>query len=395
MRGQIKQRSKGSYSIIVELPRDPATGKRKQQWTTIKGTRKDAEQELNKALTRLGKGGYTKPAKLTVAAYLEQWLENYARVNVRPRTYERYAEIVRAHLIPALGSILLTSLQAEQVRAYYAKALISGRRRNGTGGLSARTVHHIHRVFFEALRYAVKNDILMRNVCELVQPPRPQFKQMSVTDAEGLHRLLESVKDTVYYPVFYTAAYSGLRRSELLALRWQNVDLDFLTISVTETIHALKSGEYVFCPPKSARGKRAIAVPPSMAIVLREHKAQQAAIRERLGAKLQDSDYVFSDLDGTPLDPGTITRAFRKVANAVGLPKLRFHDLRHTHATLFLQQGVHPKIVSERLGHSSIAITLDTYSHVLPGMQTEAANKFDEVMQAAAAQGKKDRIANG
>jgi len=382
MRGQIKQRSKGSYTIIVDLPRDQ-TGKRQQQWLTIKGTKKEAEKRLAELMHQVDTGRFLKPDNKTVGQYLEQWLEDYARVNVRPRTYERYQEIVEKHLIPALGSIPLTSLQPHHVQSYYSKALVSGRR-NGKGGLSAQTVHHSHRILFEALRYAVKHDILVRNVCESVDPPRPEFKQMAVTDAEGLNRLLESVGDTIYYPIFYTAAYTGLRRSELLALRWQNVDLDFLTISVTETIHVLKSGEYIFSPPKSKRGKRAIAISPSLAIVLREYKAQQTALREQSGVKLQDSDLVFSHPDGTQLHPDSITKTFHKVAKSVGLPKLRFHDLRHTHATLFLQQGVHPKIVSERLGHSSIAITLDTYSHVLPGMQTEAVKKFDEIMQAAA-----------
>ncbi|MFC1848365.1 tyrosine-type recombinase/integrase [Chloroflexota bacterium] len=386
MRGHIKKRYKNSnsWSIIIELPRGE-DGKRKQQWITVKGTKKDAERELNSALARLGSGSYVKPAKLTVRGYLEQWLADYAAINVRPRTYERYQEIVRAHLIPAFGSIPLTGLQPHHVQSYYSKALVSGRR-DGRGGLSARTVHHHHRVLFEALKYAIKHDMLIRNICESVDPPRPEYRQMSATDAQGVNKILEAVKDTLYYPLFYTAIYTGLRRSELLALSWKNVDLDFATLAVTETIHQLKSGELVFNPPKSNRGKRSVALSPSLAIMLREHKAKQTAFRERLGVKSHDNDLVFSNLDGAPLQPDIITRKFRRVAHSVGLPKLRFHDLRHTHATLMLQQGINVKVISERLGHSSIAITLDTYSHVLPGMQEAAAQRFEEGLKVCSSE---------
>jgi len=384
MRGHIKKRYKNSdsWSVVIELPRDPDTGKRRQQWITVKGTKKNAQRELHSALARLESGSYVKPAKLTVKEYLGQWLEDYAAINVRPRTYERYREIVNYHLIPALGSVPLSGLQSHQVQSYYSKALISGRI-DGKGGLSARTVNHHHRILFAALRYAVKHDMLIRNVCESVDPPRPEDKQMTVTDAQGVNRLLEAVRDTIYYPIFYTAVYTGLRRSELLALRWQNVDLDFATLSVTETVHCLKNKEFVFNPPKSKRGKRSIALSPSLAIMLREHKVQQAVILERLGIHLQESDFVFSNPDGTPIRPDNITWTFRRIARSVGLPKMRFHDLRHTHATLMLQQGINPKVISERLGHSSIAITLDIYSHVMPGMQESAAKRFDESIQAA------------
>ena len=391
MRGHIVKRYEGSYSIVLELAPDPATGKRRQQWVTVKGTKKDAEKRLAGLLHDLDTGGFVKPTKLTVGAYLDQWLTDYAAVNVRPRTYERYHEIVRTHLIPALGAIPLTSLQPHHVQSYYSKALVSGRR-HSNGGLTARTVHHHHRVLFQALKYAIRHDMLIRNVCEAVDPPRPGYREMAVTDARGVNRLLEAVRDTVYYPVFYTAAYSGARRSELLALKWQNVDLDFATMSITETVHQLKGGRLVYNAPKSKRGKRAIALSPSLAIMLREHKAQQAATREWLGGTLRDTDPVFSNPDGTPIRPDSLTRVFSTVARSVGFPSLRFHDLRHTHATLMLQQGVHPKIVQERLGHSTISVTLDTYSHVMPGMQEAAALRFDEGMNSASIERQSARV---
>jgi len=383
MKGHIRQRSKGSWTIVAEVGRDPQTGKRKQQWMTIRGTKKEAERRLRELLQSVEVGSYMKPTKTTVAEYLEQWLEGYVSSNTGPRTRERYVEIVRAHLIPALGSIPLTALRPQHIQDYYARALDAGRR-DGKGGLSARTVHHHHGVLYEALKHAVKHGILIRNVAEAVDPPRPDYREMATVGAEALNTLLEAARATPYYVLFYTAAYTGLRRSELLALRWHHVDLDLATLSVVETLHHLHSGEYVIRQPKSKRSRRLVSLSPSLAILLREHKAEQEDIRRQLGAPLQDNDLVFSHPDGSPIEPNSVTKAFRKLARSVGLYGLRFHDLRHAHATLMLQQGIHPKIVSERLGHSSIAITLDTYSHVLPGLQEAAAKRFEEGLQGTA-----------
>lgn len=186
-----------------------------------------------------------------------------------------------------------------------------------------------------------------------------------------------------YYVLFYTDLFTGLRRSELLALRWCYVDLDMATLSVVETLHQLHNREFVFGQPKSKRGRRQIALSPSLALLLRQHKAEQEAAQKLLGLELSPRDLVFSQLDGSPLQPDSITQAFTRLARSIGLRGVRFHDLRHTHATLMLRQGVHPKIVSERLGHSTVAITLDTYSHVLPGLQEAAAQRFEESLQMA------------
>ncbi len=378
MRGHITQRSKGSYTVIISMGRDPNTGAKKQYWETIRGTKKDAETRLNELLHQHDKGAFVRPSNLTVADLFEQWLRDYAISNVRPRTYDRYAEIIRVHLIPAFGSLPLKSLQPSHVQTYYGKALKSGRH-NGNGGLSARTVYHHHRLLYSVLKYAVKHNILARNIAEAVDPPRPEPKEIATTDAEGLIKLLEAVHGTPYYTIFYTAAYTGLRRSEILALRWQHVNLEMCTLSVVDTLHQLHNGEFDIGQPKSKRGKRLVSLSPSLAVLLREHKAEQEAIREQLGLpKIQPSDLVFSQPDGSFIRPDSITAKFGNVANSIGLENLSFHDLRHTHATLMMQQGIHPKIVSERLGHSSIALTLDTYSHVMPGLQEAAAKAFDD-----------------
>ena len=380
MKGHIKQRSKGSWTIWVDLGRDLESGKRKQQTMTVHGSKKDAERELRTVLTRIEGGAYVKPAKLTVGEYLEQWLQSYVSSNVGPRTRERYVEIVHAHLIPALGSIPLIALRPQHIQTYYGKALESGRR-DGNGGLSAQTVQHHHRVLYEALKHAVKHGTLIRNVAEAVDSPRPEHKEMVTLAPEDVNKLLDAVRDTPYYDLFYTAIYTGLRRSELLALRWSYVDLDLATLSVVETLHQLHNRQFVFRQPKSKKGRRLIALSSSLALLLREHKSKQELDRMLLGKPLLPNDLVFSNPDGSPLQPDGITKAFTRIVQSIGLHGVRFHDLRHTHATLMLWQGIHPKIVSERLGHSSIAITLDTYSHVLPGLQEAAAQRFDEGLQ--------------
>ncbi len=382
MKGHIGQRTKGSWSIVVDVGRDQEAGKRRQQWQTVKGTKRDAERELRAILTRLETGAYIKPTKLTVGEYLEQWLQGYVSSNVGPRTRERYVEIARTHLIPALGSIPLTVLRPQHIQTYYGKALESGRR-DGNGGLSAQTVQHHHRVLYEALKHAVKHGILVRNVAEAVDPPRPEHKEMAALGPEAANRLLEAMRRSPYYVLFYTDLFTGLRRSELLALRWCYVDLDLASLSVVETLHQLHNREFVFRQPKSKRGRRQIALSPSLALLLRQHRAEQEGTQKLLGLELSPSDLVFSRPDGSPLQPDSITQAFTRLARSIGLQGVRFHDLRHTHATLMLRQGIHPKVVSERLGHSGIAITLDTYSHVLPGLQEAAAQRFEDGLQTA------------
>lgn len=184
-----------------------------------------------------------------------------------------------------------------------------------------------------------------------------------------------------YYGPFYTALYTGLRRSELLGLRWQDVDLDLATLSVVQTLHHVPKKGYVFREPKTKRSRRLVDLSPSLALLLREHRANQELERKLLESSITSDDLIFCCSDGNPLPPNSVTKAFKRIVKSMGISNIRFHDLRHTHATIMLSQGVHPKVVSERLGHSSVAITLDTYSHVLPGIQAAAALRFDEGLQ--------------
>ncbi len=381
MKGHMRQRSKGTWTLWVDWGRDPETGKRKQQTVTVRGSKRDAEGELRTLLTRIEGGAYVKPAKMTVGEYLKQWLESYVATNATPKTRDRYEGIVRAHLIPAFGSLELTALQPQRIQSYYSQALMAGRK-DGNGGLSAGTVRYHHMVLYEALRHAVKHGLLIRNVAEAVDPPAPERKGIAIIDSDGVRMLLQAAKETPYHACIFTAVYTGMRRSELLGLRWCDVDLELATLSVVQTLHQLQNGTYVVGKPKTKGSRRMIALSPSLAMLLREHKQKQELDRMLLGKSLSPEDLVFSNPDGSPLRPNTVSRAFEKLARSLGFQGIRFHDLRHAHATLMLRQGIHPKIVSERLGHSSVAITLDIYSHVLPGLQEAAAQRFDEGLQA-------------
>lgn len=380
MRGHIVKRSEGSYTIVVNLGKDPATGKRKQQWVSVKGTKKDAEKRLSEMLHQLDTGTFAKPGKATLADYLEQWLSDYCWGSLSPVTVQTYEYIVRRYLVPALGQIPLTQVRPEHLQHLYSEKLASGRH-DGKGGLSARTVRYMHVTLHKALQSAVKMGMIVRNPADAVEAPKLKRHEMQTMNESDMHIFLEFAKATPYYALFYTALFTGMRRSELLALRWSDVDLLLCQISVSRSIHQLHNREIIFRETKTVKSRRMIALSPSTAIVLREHREQQEKLRQSLGLRLTDDDLVFSQYDGKPLLPDSITQAWRHLARHTGLKGIRLHDARHTHASLMLKQGIHPKIVSERLGHASIQITLDTYSHVVPGIQEAAALRFDDVIQ--------------
>jgi integrase len=207
---------------------------------------------------------------------------------------------------------------------------------------------------------------------------------MKTWDEFEINRFLEAASGSQYYALFYTVLFTGMRRSELLALHWQDIDFIMSQIYVNRGLHQLRDGSYVFTEPKSAHSRRTIALPPSAISLLRQYHEQKSLERSMLGSTLTDSDLVFSTPEGEPLRPNTVTRAWEVLAAKAGVKVIRFHDARHTHASIMLKQGIHPKIVQERLGHSSIQMTLDTYSHVAPGLQQAAAEGFDRMINPKA-----------
>ena len=372
MRGHIRKRAKDSWTLVLNLGRDPGTGKRKQQWVSVKGTKKDAERKLAELIHQADNGGFVKPAKETLGSFLNRWLKEYAKASLSPRSLERYEGVVRVNIIPSLGDIPLTRLKPEQLQKYYTAML--------NAGLSGGTVRYHHALLHVALKTAVKWYLVSRNVADAVDPPRVRRVEMRTWDEESINRFLLAAKSTPYYALFYTALFTGMRRSEILALRWQDVDFILGQVYVHRSLHHLKDGSYVYTEPKSANGRRTIALPPSATLALRNHYEKEKATQAMMRIALTDDALLFSNPDGKPWRPDTISRAWRNLATRCGLPRIRFHDARHSHASLMLKQGVHPKIVQERLGHASIQITLDVYSHVSPGLQQMAAAQFDEIL---------------
>jgi integrase len=346
----------------------------------VKGTKKDAEKHLAELLYEIDSGGYTKPTHLTVGEYLKQWIDDYAVLHSRPSTVRSYRIMIRRHLSPALGGIKMIDLRPQHLESYYAKKLKGGRV-DGTGGLSARSVHHHHRLIHTVLEHGVRQGLVARNAADAVEPPRPLRPRLKVVTTEDLLRLIEFAKNSFYFLPIYTAAYTGLRRGELLGLRWCDVNLDLVSISVTQTLYRVRGRGYVIQEPKSARGRRVVDLPPSLALLLRRHRKRQEEMGILVGKPLVETVFVFADPDGKPIDPDTLSHNFARVVLKAGLHNIRFHDLRHAHASLMLKAGIHPKIVSERLGHSSVAFTLDTYSHVVPSLQEQAAKRFDEMLE--------------
>ena len=348
------------------MPADPVTGKRRQKSQTISGTKRDADRALREILLSIEQGAYVKPNKINLGELLGKWLIEYASMNTTDRTQESYASIVERHLIPGLGRVSLVELQAQHIQSYYANKLSKGRT-DGKGGLSARSVVYHHRILSKALDYAVKMGLVVRNVAKVVEPPRVARKTMQTLSPEEATRFLDAARETDYYVYFSTLLYTGLRRGELLALRWRNMDLDDGTLTVVETAYRLGNGEYRIKEPKTQQSRRTVTLPSSLVELLKVYRADQELLRIQLGVSLDADDFAFIRPDGSPINPNAVTLAFRRIIKRAGLKSIRIHDLRHTHATLMLKAGIHPKVVSERLGHANIGITLDIYSHVLPG----------------------------
>jgi integrase len=364
MKGSVRQRSKGSYQIRYEAPPD-GTGKRKYLSETVRGTKKDAERVLRERLSAIENGGYVAKDKETLGQFMSRWLDTYAATNVTMRTLQGYRAYVERYLYPSIGAVPLQGLTARHIQGVYAGMLEKG--------LSNTTVVQLHRIVKQALSHAVKWGILTRNVADATSPPRIQRKPMEMWDVDTICRFLDAVQGSRFGDFYYLAVLTGLRRSELCGLQWDNVDLVRGRLSVVKTLQRIKGHGLVEGQPKTERSRRSIALDPEAVALLHAIRGQQVAQQLEAGPIWQNTGYVFTELDGRPVIPDQVTQDFARVIRKLGLPHLTLHGLRHAHATLMLTEGVHLKVVSERLGHSNIAITADTYSHVLPGLQEQAA----------------------
>jgi len=375
--GHIRSRGPGAWELKYDLDRDPITGKRRIKYRTVHGKKSDAQRELRDLLGAVDKGTVADAGKLTVGGWLEQWLAE-AKHGVSPKTFERYGEICRQHLIPGLGSMALAKLVPAQIQAFYTDALDHGRL-NGNGGLAPQTVVHFDRVLSKALKRARAMRLIAVNPAEDVERPKVEDREMqTLTDEEAAKLLAAASTTRLYVPIVLTLA-TGLRRGELLALRWQDIDL---TTGIVQVVRSLEqtNDELRFKTPKTKRSRRPIVLPASVLEVLRSYKVKQ--LEERLLLGLGKGELVFTRVDGSPIKPDSFTSWVARVAKRAGTSHIMpVHGLRHTHITSLLRANVHPKVASERAGHSSVGFTLDRYSHVIPSLQEDAAQRIDAALR--------------
>jgi integrase len=379
MKGHIRERSPGKWAIVVDL-RDPETGRRRRKWHSFSGTKRGAQVECARLISEIKGGVYIEPDKTTLAAFLDRWLD-HVKPNVSRKTHERYSELAKKGLAPLIGNVTLAKLKTERIDAAFSKALQNGRQ-DGKGGLAATTVRHLRRVLVMALNQAVTWGLLVKNPALATRPPKLERKPMQAYDTVQTARLLEAVRATRLHVPVLLAVMCGLRRGEIAALRWRHIDFGAKRLAIIESAEQTDDGAVTYKEPKSGRS-RTVDVPPSVVSNLTAHRARQAEELLRLGIRLDDDCFVVAREDGRPLQPRMLTDGWLRLIDKTGLPRIRFHDLRHTHATQLLAAGVHPKIASERLGHSTIGITLDLYSHVMPGMQADAAAQIDAMISSA------------
>ena len=376
MKGSIRERSPGRWAIIID---DPNSGTRKRRWHSFKGTKRQAQIECARLISEMQNGSYLAPDKTTFAEFAERWL-THVKSQVSPKSHERYSEIMRKNVVPLIGAVVLTKLKPAVISEAYAKALESGRR-NGTGGLSPRTVHHMHRLIRQSLAQAVKWELLTRNPADAVDPPRVERTAMNTYTLPQTGELIDAMRGTRLFVPTLLAVLLGMRRGEIAALRWKSVDLDTGQLAVIESAEQM-NGTVRLKPPKNGRS-RTVALATTITEELRTHRAAQAQELLKLGVRLTEDHFVCTHADGRMMQPTWITHEWIALISETDLPRIRFHDLRHAHATHMLAGGIHPKIASERLGHSKVGITLDLYSHVMPGMQENAAAQVDAALQAA------------
>jgi integrase len=377
--GHIRERSPGSFEVRYSLGADPATGKRKIATTTVRGSRKDAERELRRLLRTLDTGEHVDPTRMTVRQWLSTWLATVQQ-EVAPRSHERYAVIIERHLIPALGALQITKLAPAHIQNFYNDLAIGGRQDGKEGPPAPQTRRQVHRVLSAALSRAVEQQIIARNPADVFKRrlPKVERREMVVLSADQSRALLDKTKSgRLFWPVLLALA-TGMRRGEILALRWRNVDFEHRALRVMESLEKTKKAGLRFKSPKNGRG-RVITLPALAIDELRRRKLEQAEELLRFGVRQSGATLVCAQPDGEPASPFALSHAFfdfiRKRAGE--FPRVRFHDLRHTHATQLLLAGVHPRIAQERLGHSTVALTLDLYSHVTTSMQEDAAAKID------------------
>lgn len=371
MRGSIIKRG-NSWSVVVEVGRDPITGRRVRKWHSGFSTKKDAERARVDLLSRLDQGGYVPPSKATFGEFLlSEWLPA-KRATVKPTTLASYEMHALKHLVPRVGALPLQSLGAAHLNALYADLLANGRR-DGRGGLSPSTVRRIHATVHKALGDGVRWGRLPRNPADQADPPRNVSSEITVWSPDQLRTFLYGLREDRLFAAWLLAATTGMRRGEILGLRWADTDLDAGSVTVRQ-IRTVARYEVVTTTPKTDRGTRTISLDPATTAALRSHRVAQLEEKLALGSAFDaTNDLVFSHADGTAIHPERFSAWFKQRCRRSGLPVVRLHDIRHSYVTALLSAGVPLKVVSQRVGHASPMVTMAIYQHVLPGDDQAAA----------------------
>ncbi len=372
MRGHLRKRGPRKWQLVYDVPRG-SDGRRKQRYETIDGTKKQAESRLTEILRSLDRGRYFEPTTMSVAEYLDLWLRDYAEPNVRANTLSLYRTIIDKGVKPGLGHVRLADLGPRDVQQYCARMS-----REGSAPVTVRTHHRVLRT---ALRHAVLWDLIARNPSDGVPAPKAARREMKVLQGEQIRTLLAEADGTEYLVPVHLAIYTGLRRSEILGLKWSDVDLGRRSLTVSRSVVAMTGNPSHTDEPKSTRSRRTVSLTDSTVDLLVEHKNRLQTAFDALGLKLTGESPVCVREGGSPILPNSLSHAFRRMTKRCGMAGSRFHDLRHTHATLLLESGVPVHVVQARLGHESVKTTVDTYGHVLPASDGEAGAAFERMLQ--------------
>ncbi len=337
-------------------------------------TQKEALEKLRKAQQENEKGLLPTGPKQRLGEYLIRWLETtHKPPMVKHSTYTQYRSAINNHLVPSLGKVFLHKLTVQQVQAFYAQ--------KAQEGLKPNTISVIHGVLHEALENAVKWNLLSRNVVSLASVPRKTRYEVHPLSASDAQKLIQAVRGSKIEALLIIAVTTGLRRGELLALRWDDVNLEQGVLHVRRTMNRIAGYGFVESDPKTKTSHRRVMLPNVAVEALKKHHAALDQAKQQAGTKWIEKGLVFPNTKGNFLSPDQLLKWFGQALDKAGLPHMRFHDLRHSAATILLSMGVHPKVVQELLGHSTIALTMDTYSHLLPSMQRDAMNGMDELFR--------------
>jgi integrase len=389
MSGHIRQRGKGSWELKFEGgPRDPATGKRKIQYVSFRGTKREAQAKLTDLLSAVGKGTYVEPSKITVAEHVRARVghraaayDPAAKTGISPRTAERYCELVENQIVPHIGAKLVQKLKPLDVESWQTTLRTSGRK-GGAGGVSTRTIKHAHRILSHALDDAVKNDLASKNVAKIEGAPKVDDTEVPVVPKERIGELIDKLRGRAMYARAITSLFTGLRRGELLAPPWSDVDLDAKVWRVRVALEETKAGGLQIKAPKTKAGRRDVSLPDIVVEALREHRRQQLELRMALGmGKMPDDALVFpAPLKGGHQSPRAFSKEWARVATAIGFPGFTFHALRHTHASQLIDAGIDIVTISKRLGHAKPDITLRVYAHLFRKDDSKASDAINATL---------------